>query len=86
MACALIVYRNLKRKGEIRQTVACADTALTLHVVNRGGIGGRPVTYNATTLDAVITMYERQRKTAKEVAEALQIPLSTVYRIVQRLH
>jgi phage N-6-adenine-methyltransferase len=86
MACAVVTYLNQKRTGEIRQTVICADTALTLHVINRGAKGGRPTVYDATTLDAVINLYERQRKPVKEVAETLQIPLSSVYRIVQRLY
>ncbi|CAH6659894.1 DNA N-6-adenine-methyltransferase [Pseudocitrobacter vendiensis] len=86
MACCLIIFRNTPRKGEIRQTVNCADTGLLLHVINRGSVPGRPTAYNAEVLDQVIDLYERKRQKPKEIAERLKIPLRTVQRIVQRLN
>ena len=85
MACCLVVFRNIPRKGEIRQTVNCADTGLLLHVINRGSVGGRPTVYDAETLDQVVDLYERKRATPKQIAERLSIPLRTVYRIVEKL-
>ncbi|EMP9120372.1 helix-turn-helix domain-containing protein [Raoultella ornithinolytica] len=85
MACCVVIFRNVPRKGEIRQTVNCADTGLLLHVINRGSAPGRPTIYDAEVLDQVIEFYERKRITPKEIAERLKIPLRTVQRIVQRL-
>ena len=84
-ACCVLVYRREPRKGEIRQTLICADTALTLHVINRGSFSGRPTTYNAETLDQVIDLSERKSLKPKEIAERLNVPLRQVYRIVERL-
>lgn len=85
MACCVVIFRNVPRKGEIRQTVNCADTGLLLHVINRGSVPGRPTIYDAEVLDQVIDLYERKRATPKETAERLKVPLRTVQRIAQRL-
>lgn len=85
MACCVVIFRNVPRKGEIRQTVNCADTGLLLHVINRGSVPGRPTIYDAEVLDQVIDLYERKRATPKEIAERLKVPLRTVQRIAQRL-
>lgn len=85
MACCVVIFRNVPRKGEIWQTVNCADTGLLLHVINRGSVSGRPTIYDAEVLDQVIDLYERKRAKPKEIAERLKIPLRTVQRVVQRL-
>lgn len=86
MGCALVVFRSTSRKGEIRQTVNCADTGLLLHVINRGSVGGRPTVHDAKTLVQIVDLYERRRATPKQIAEQLNIPLRTVQRVVQRLN
>ncbi|EOC3829341.1 TPA: helix-turn-helix domain-containing protein [Escherichia coli] len=84
-SCVLI-YRNTPRKPkvEITQTIYCGDTMLLLAVVNRGGLRGRPHIHDAQTLDRLIKMYD-QGQPIKSIAESLRMPLSTTYRIVQRL-
>ncbi|EON5550934.1 helix-turn-helix domain-containing protein [Escherichia coli] len=57
---------------------------LLLAVVNRGGLRGRPHVHDAHTLDKLIKMYD-QGQPIKSIAESLRMPLSTTYRIVQRL-
>jgi phage N-6-adenine-methyltransferase len=84
-ACCVLVFRSVPRKGEIRQTVNCADTGLLMHVINRGSVPGRPTIYDAEVLDQVIDLYARKRATLKENAELLKVPLRTVQRIAQRL-
>ncbi|MCV5597661.1 helix-turn-helix domain-containing protein, partial [Escherichia coli] len=71
-------------KVEITQTIYCGDTMLLLAVVNRGGLRGRPHIHDAQTLDSFIKLY-RQGKTIKYIADVLRMPLSTSYRIAQRL-
>ncbi|EAB8274642.1 helix-turn-helix domain-containing protein, partial [Escherichia coli] len=51
---------------------------------NRGGLRGRPTIYPPETLDSFIKLY-RQGKPIKYIADALRMPLSTSYRIAQRL-
>ncbi|EJB4147917.1 DNA methylase [Escherichia coli] len=84
-SCVLI-YRNTPRKPkvEITQTIYCGDTMLLLAVVNRGGLRGRPHIHDAQTLDRLIKMHD-QGQSVKSIAESLRMPLSTTYRIVQRL-
>ncbi|HHC4894164.1 TPA: DNA N-6-adenine-methyltransferase [Escherichia albertii] len=84
-SCVLI-YRNTPRKPkvEITQTIYCGDTMLLLAVVNRGGLRGRPHIHDAQTLDRLIKMHD-QGQSVKSIAESLRMPLSTTYKIVQRL-
>lgn len=85
-ASCVLIYRNVPRKPkvEITQTIYCGDTMLLLAVVNRGGLRGRPHMHDAQTLDRLIKMYD-QGQSIKSIAESLRMPLSTTYRIVQRL-
>ncbi|EFX8825150.1 helix-turn-helix domain-containing protein, partial [Shigella sonnei] len=53
-------------------------------IINRGGLRGRPTIYPPETLDSFIKLY-RQGKPIKCIADALRMPLSTSYRIAQRL-
>ncbi|HHT8202388.1 TPA: DNA N-6-adenine-methyltransferase [Escherichia coli] len=81
---AIVIFRTEPRKHEITQMVCCADTLLPLTIINRGGLRGRPTIYPPETLDSFIKLY-RQGKTVKCIADALRMPLSTSYRIAQRL-
>ncbi|HCJ8623525.1 TPA: DNA methylase [Escherichia coli] len=85
-ASCVLIYRNTPRKPkvEITQTIYCGDTMLLLAVVNRGGLRGRPHMHDAQTLDSFIKLY-MQGKSIKCIADALRMPLSTSYRIAQRL-
>ncbi|HAW5877590.1 TPA: DNA methylase [Escherichia coli] len=85
-ASCVLIYRNTPRKPkvEITQTIYCGDTMLLLAVVNRGGLRGRPHIHDAQTLDRLIKMHD-QGQSVKSIAESLRMPLSTTYRIVQRL-
>lgn len=85
-ASCVLIYRNAPRKPkvEITQTIYCGDTMLLLAVVNRGGLRGRPHIHDAQTLDRLIKMHG-QGQSVKSIAESLRMPLSTTYRIVQRL-
>ncbi|WP_262819096.1 helix-turn-helix domain-containing protein [Escherichia coli] len=64
--------------------VCCADTLLPLTIINRGGLRGRPTIYPPETLDRLIKMHD-QGQSVKSIAESLRMPLSTTYRIAQRL-
>ncbi|WP_347955731.1 helix-turn-helix domain-containing protein, partial [Escherichia coli] len=55
-----------------------------LTIINRGGLRGRPTIYPPETLDSFIKLY-RQGNSIKCIADALRMPLSTSYRIAQRL-
>lgn len=81
---ALVVFRKEPRRHEITQMVCCADTLLPLTIINRGGLRGRPTIYQPETLDRLIKMHD-QGQSVKSIAESLRMPLSTTYRIVQRL-
>ncbi|EEY7559444.1 DNA methylase [Escherichia coli O2] len=81
---ALVVFKKETRRHEITQMICCADTMLLLAVVNRGGLRGRPHIHDAQTLDRLIKMHD-QGQSVKSIAESLRMPLSTTYRIVQRL-
>lgn len=81
---ALVVFRKEPRRHEITQMVCCADTLLPLTIINRGGLRGRPTIYPPETLDRLIKMHD-QGQSVKSIAESLRMPLSTTYRIVQRL-
>ncbi|EEV6140077.1 DNA N-6-adenine-methyltransferase [Escherichia coli] len=81
---ALVVFKKETRRHEITQMICCADTLLLLAVVNRGGLRGRPHIHDAQTLDRLIKMHD-QGQSVKSIAESLRMPLSTTYRIVQRL-
>lgn len=81
---ALVVFKKETRRHEITQMICCADTLLPLTIINRGGLRGRPTIYPPETLDSFIKLYG-QGKTIKYIADALRIPLSTSYRIAQRL-
>ncbi|EFJ3138956.1 DNA methylase [Escherichia coli] len=81
---ALVVFKKETRRHEITQMICCADTMLLLAVVNRGGLRGRPHIHDAQTLDRLIKMHD-QGQSVKSIAEALRMPLSTTYKIVQRL-
>lgn len=81
---AIVIFRTEPRKHEITQMVCCADTLLPLTIINRGGLRGRPTIYPPETLDSFIKLY-MQGKTIKYIADALRMPLSTSYRIAQRL-
>ncbi|MEF8044233.1 DNA N-6-adenine-methyltransferase [Escherichia coli] len=83
-ASAIVIFKSESRKHEITQMVCCADTLLPLTIINRGGLRGRPTIYPPETLDSFIKLY-MQGKTIKYIADALRIPLSTSYRIAQRL-
>ncbi|HCO9885307.1 TPA: helix-turn-helix domain-containing protein [Escherichia coli] len=85
-ASCVLIYRNTPRKPkvEVTQTIYCGDTMLLLAVVNRGGLRGRPHIHDAQTLDRLIKMHN-QGQSVKSIAESLRMPLSTTYRIVQRL-
>ncbi|MDZ9553636.1 DNA N-6-adenine-methyltransferase [Escherichia coli] len=83
-ASAIVIFKSEPRKHEITQTVCCADTLLPLMIINRGGLRGRPTIYPPETLDSFIKLY-RQGKPIKYIADVLRIPLSTSYRIAQRL-
>lgn len=81
---AVVVFKREQRKHEITQMVCCADTLLPLTIINRGGLRGRPTIYPPETLDRLIKMHD-QGQSVKSIAESLRMPLSTTYRIVQRL-
>ncbi|EIJ5655433.1 DNA methylase [Escherichia coli] len=81
---AVVVFKKEPRKHEITQMICCADTLLPLTIINRGGLRGRPAIYPPETLDSFIKLY-RQGKPIKFIADALRMPLSTSYRIAQRL-
>ena len=81
---AVVVFKKEPRRHEITQMVCCADTLLPLTIINRGGLRGRPTIYPPETLDNFIKLY-RQGKPIKCIADALRMPLSTSYRIAQRL-
>lgn len=81
---AIVIFKKEPRKHEITQTVCCADTLLPLMIINRGGLRGRPTIYPPETLDSFIKLY-RQGKPIKYIADVLRMPLSTSYRIAQRL-
>ena len=81
---AIAIFKSESRKVEITQMICCADTLLPLTIINRGGLRGRPTIYPPETLDSFIKLY-RQGKPIKCIADALRIPLSTSYRIAQRL-
>ncbi|WP_274798513.1 DNA N-6-adenine-methyltransferase [Escherichia coli] len=81
---AIVIFRTEPRKHEITQMICCADTLLPLTIINRGGLRGRPTIYPPETLDSFIKLY-RQGETIKCIADALRMPLSTSYRIAQRL-
>ncbi|EKN4258686.1 DNA methylase [Escherichia coli] len=81
---AIVIFRTEPRKHEITQMVCCADTLLPLTIINRGGLRGRPTIYPPETLDSFIKLY-MQGKPIKCIADALRMPLSTSYRIAQRL-
>ncbi|HFF8609644.1 TPA: DNA N-6-adenine-methyltransferase [Escherichia coli] len=81
---AVVVFKKEPRRHEITQMVCCADTLLPLTIINRGGLRGRPTIYPPETLDSFIKLY-RQGKPIKCIADALRMPLSTSYRIAQRL-
>ncbi|ELS8060898.1 DNA methylase [Escherichia coli] len=83
-ASAIVIFKSEPRKHEITQTVCCADTLLPLMIINRGGLRGRPTIYPPETLDSFIKLH-RQGKSIKYIADALRMPLSTSYRIAQRL-
>lgn len=81
---ALIVFKKETRRHEITQMICCADTLLPLTIINRGGLRGRPTIYPPETLDSFIKLY-MQGNSIKCIADALRMPLSTSYRIAQRL-
>ncbi|WP_208486299.1 DNA N-6-adenine-methyltransferase, partial [Escherichia coli] len=81
---ALVVFKKETRRHEITQMICCADTLLPLTIINRGGLRGRPTIYPPETLDSFIKLH-RQGKSIKCIADALRMPLSTSYRIAQRL-
>lgn len=81
---ALVVFKKETRRHEITQMICCADTLLPLTIINRGGLRGRPTIYPPETLDSFIKLY-RQGKPIKYIADVLRMPLSTSYRIAQRL-
>ncbi|MBB7083729.1 DNA methylase [Escherichia coli] len=83
-SAAIVIFKSESRKHEITQMVCCADTLLPLTIINRGGLRGRPTIYPPETLDSFIKLY-RQGKPIKYIADALRMPLSTSYRIAQRL-
>lgn len=81
---AVVVFKKEPRRHEITQMICCADTLLPLTIINRGGLRGRPTIYPPETLDSFIKLY-MQGKPIKCIADALRMPLSTSYRIAQRL-
>ncbi|EGO9152543.1 DNA methylase [Escherichia coli] len=81
---AIVIFKSESRKHEITQMICCADTLLPLTIINRGGLRGRPTIYPPETLDRLIKMHG-QGQSVKSIAESLRMPLSTTYRIVQRL-
>ncbi|MFB3780170.1 DNA N-6-adenine-methyltransferase [Escherichia coli] len=83
-SAAIVIFKTESRKHEITQMVCCADTLLPLTIINRGGLRGRPTIYPPETLDSFIKLY-MQGKPIKYIADALRMPLSTSYRIAQRL-
>ncbi|EET9520953.1 DNA methylase [Escherichia coli] len=83
-ASAIVIFKTEPRRHEITQMICCADTLLPLTIINRGGLRGRPTIYPPETLDSFIKLY-RQGKPIKYIADALRMPLSTSYRIAQRL-
>ncbi|ENZ5808146.1 DNA N-6-adenine-methyltransferase [Escherichia coli] len=83
-ASAIVIFKSESRKHEITQMICCADTLLPLTIINRGGLRGRPTIYPPETLDNFIKLY-RQGKPIKYIADVLRMPLSTPYRIAQRL-
>ncbi|EEQ8722428.1 TPA: DNA methylase [Escherichia coli] len=83
-ASAIVIFKSESRKHEITQMICCADTLLPLTIINRGGLRGRPTIYPPETLDNFIKLY-RQGKPIKYIADVLRMPLSTSYRITQRL-
>lgn len=81
---AIVIFKTEPRRHEITQMICCADTLLPLTIINRGGLRGRPTIYPPETLDSFIKLYMRG-KSIKYIADALRMPLSTSYRIAQRL-
>ncbi|HFD2593855.1 TPA: hypothetical protein ACF2XI_000731 [Escherichia coli] len=81
-----LLFRNLHREFSFSMDGAATkhDTLLPLTIINRGGLRGRPTIYPPETLDSFIKLY-RQGKTIKYIADVLRMPLSTSYRIAQRL-
>lgn len=84
LPCAIVIFRNTPREGEIIQKVSCADTLLTLTVIARGNLKGRISTICPNKLDTVIKMH-LDGATLKTIAEKTEIPLATVGRIAIRL-
>ncbi|EFX6401678.1 DNA methylase, partial [Shigella boydii] len=76
-----VVFKKEPRKYEITQMVCCGDTLLPLTIINRGGLRGRPTIYPPETLDSFIKLYRQ----GKPIKCTLRMPLSTSYRIAQRL-
>lgn len=83
-ASAIVIFKSEPRRHEITQMICCADTLLPLTIINRGGLRGRPTIYPPETLDSFIKLY-MQGNSIKCIADALRMPLSTSYRIAQRL-
>ena len=83
-ACCVLVFRDQPRRGELRQTLICADTALTVLVIARGSTPGRPTVYDAETLDALLQLYKKKIKPSK-IAQELNMSLRSVYRVIERL-
>lgn len=83
-ASVIVIFKSEPRRHEITQMICCADTLLPLTIINRGGLRGRPTIYPPETLDSFIKLY-RQGKPIKYIADVLRMPLSTSYRIAQRL-
>ncbi|EGD0607535.1 DNA methylase [Escherichia coli] len=83
-ASAIVIFKSESRRHEITQMICCADTLLPLTIINRGGLRGRPTIYPPETLDSFIKLH-RRGNSIKCIADALRMPLSTSYRIAQRL-
>lgn len=81
----IVVFSNQKRESEIRQTVVCSDTLLTLNVINRGSQRGRQSTYSYEHIDPVTRLWEKGERNIRNIAALTDIPKSTVHRIVSKL-
>lgn len=86
LPCCIIVYKNIERKGDIRQTSICADTLLTLSVIATGSKRGRPTIYDWQDLDRIITLWDKKNiRTVAELSLLTGIPKTTLHRIVDRI-
>lgn len=77
----VLVYRNIPRTGDIKISVACADSGKHLLDV-AGRSPGKPSLHEYSTKDAVIQAHRKGAKVA-ELVERYAVSRATVYRWVK---